>query len=97
MAAPLFGVVVAVILFSRTAIQTIALRDGVLLPDVDREQYRRGLAVSWSVTGYWVLTLAFIWWAPWSGISWSFTSWVGTGAQRLARRRPSRALSGGAG
>jgi uncharacterized membrane protein len=87
MAALLYGVVVAVVLFSRTAIQAEALRGGVLIEGADRDDYRAELTVSWITTGYWVLTLALVWWTPWAGIPWLFSSAVASLVRAVLRRR----------
>jgi uncharacterized membrane protein len=87
MAALLYGLVVAVVLFSRSAIQTEALRGDVLIDAADREDYRAEIRVSWITTGYWVLTLALVWWTPWAGIPWFFTSTIASLVRSVARRR----------
>jgi uncharacterized membrane protein len=87
MAALLYGVVVAVVLFSRTAIQAEGLQSGVLIEGADREDYRAEVLVSWITTGYWVLTLALVWWTPWAGIPWLFTSLFATLVRSVVRRR----------
>jgi hypothetical protein len=83
----LYGVVVAAVLFCRSAIQAEGLRDGVLIEGADREDYRAEVLVSWITTGYWVLTLALVWWAPWAGIPWLFTSLFATLVRSAVRRR----------
>jgi hypothetical protein len=87
MAALLYGVMVAVVLFSRTAIQAEALRGGVLIEGADRDEYRAEVLVSWITTGYWVLTLALVWWTPWAGIPWLFISLFATLVRSVVRRR----------
>lgn len=87
MAALLYGVVVAAVLLSRTAIQAEGLRGGVLIEGADREDYRAELTVSWITSGYWVLTLALVWWTPWAGIPWLFTSLFATLVRSVVRRR----------
>ena len=73
LAALLFGLVVGALLLCRSRIQSQALRGEVLLPDVDRHQYEVNMRAGWIVTGYWTLTLPFIWWAPWVIIAWFMT------------------------
>ena len=45
------------------------------------------VTVSWITTGYWVLTLALVWWTPWTGIPWLFTSLFATLVRSVMRRR----------
>jgi uncharacterized membrane protein len=87
MAALLYGVVVAAVLLSRTAIQAEGLRSGVLIEGADRDEYRAEVIVSWITTGYWVLTLALVWWTPWAGIPWFFSSAVASLVRSVVRRR----------
>ena len=91
MAALLYGGNVFVILLCRCLVQREALREGVLNSVADENRFRRATNVSWAVTGFWLLTLAFFWWAPWSEIPWFFTSLVAAGASRLVNRRPAAA------
>jgi uncharacterized membrane protein len=86
MAALLLWFAVWGLLFSRTVIEAMAFRDGVLLPGVDKERYRDTLIVSCGVVGYWTLTLALVWWTPWVEIFWSLTVFAGS-VGRIARRR----------
>lgn len=83
MAALLYGANVGVILLSRSLVQREALRGGVLIPEADVGRYRRETMVSWVVVAYWVATLPFIWWAPWSEIPWFFASGVRLGGSRV--------------
>ncbi len=87
LAALLFGSVVGVLLACRSAIQTGAGRGDVLLPDIDKHQYQANLIVSWVVTGYWALTLMFVWWTPWVQIPWFLTGLAGSIAARIVKRR----------
>jgi uncharacterized membrane protein len=87
MAALLYGLVVAVVLFCRTLIQAEGLQDGVLIEGADREEYRAEVTVSWITSGYWVLTLALVWWTPWVGIAWLLTSAFATLVRSVVRRR----------
>jgi uncharacterized membrane protein len=91
MAALLYGTNVFVILLTRSLVQRAALHGGALIPEADEEHFRRAAIVSWVVTGYWLLTLAFFWWAPWSEIPWFFTSLAATVARRIVNRRPGAA------
>ena len=91
MAALLYGTNVFVILLTRSLVQRAALRGGALIPEADEDHFRRAAVVSWAVTGYWLLTLAFFWWAPWSEIPWFFTSLVATLAFRIVNPRPGAA------
>jgi uncharacterized membrane protein len=91
MAALLYGSNVFVILLTRSLVQRQALRGGALIAEADEDHFRRAVIVSWAVTGYWLLTLAFFWWAPWSEIPWFFTSLVATLASRIVNRRPAAA------
>jgi uncharacterized membrane protein len=84
-AALLLGVVVSGLLFCRSAIQSMASRNHVLLPHVDKEQFRAGLFVSWVVVGYWTLTLALTWWTPWVEIFWFLTVAVGSVGRIISR------------
>ena len=87
LAALLFGSVVGVLLACRSAIQTGAGRGDVLLPGIDKRQYQASLIVSWAVTGYWALTLLFVWWTPWVQIPWALTGLVGSIAAEIVKRR----------
>lgn len=87
----LFGVVVGVIFGCRSVAQAWADRDGMLLPDVDRDAYRIETAVSRVVTGYWALTLTLVWLAPWVQIAWALTGAVANLAGRLLTKRTRRA------
>jgi uncharacterized membrane protein len=86
MAALLLWFAVWGLLLSRSLIQTMAWRDHVLLPQVDKEHFRASLIVSWVVVGYWTLTLALVWWTPWVEIAWFFTVPVGTVGRLVVRR-----------
>src|SRR6201992_906274 len=87
----LYGGNVFVILLCRCLIQREALRGGVLISGADVDHFRRAATVSWAVTGFWLFTLAFFWWAPWSEIPWIFTSLVAAGVTRIVNRRPGAA------
>ena len=87
MAALLYGVNVGVILLSRSLVERAALRGGALIPEADQDRYRRETMVSWAVVAYWVATLAFVWWAPWSEIPWFFTAAVASVARAFIHRR----------
>ena len=93
MAALLYGVNVGVILLSRSLVERAALHGGVLIPETDVERYRRDLLVSYIVVAYWVATLAFVWWAPWSEIPWFFASAVASVGRRFVHRRPAPAAA----
>jgi uncharacterized membrane protein len=86
MAALLYGGVVTAVLFCRTAIQAEGLRSGVLIDEADRQDYRAEVIVSGIATGYWVLTLALVWWTPWVGIPWFFSTFVAALARRFVHR-----------
>lgn len=58
-----------------------------------REDYRAEVLVSWITTGYWVLTLALVWWTPWAGIPWLFTSLFATLVRPVVRRGLRSALA----
>jgi uncharacterized membrane protein len=90
-AALLYGGNVFVILLCRSLVQREALRGGALVPGADVGRNQRAATVSWVVTGYWGLTLAFVWWTPWSEIPWFFTSLVAALAARVVNRRPGAA------
>ena len=84
----LFGVVVGLLFACRSAIQGRADRDDVLLKQVDRAAYHADVVVTWTVTVYWTLTLALVWWAPWVQVAWALTGGVAYFTDRfLARRR----------
>lgn len=87
----LYGGNVFVILLCRCLIQREALRGGALISGADVDHFRRAATVSWAVTGFWLFTLAFFWWAPWSEIPWIFTSLVAAGVTRIVNRRPGAA------
>jgi uncharacterized membrane protein len=97
-AALLFALAVGGLLLCRSAIQLRAYRDGVLQPEVDKERFRANLTVSFIVTGYWLATLAVVWWTPWVLIPWILTSGVAAVAHRvMARRLAAHARDHGAG
>jgi uncharacterized membrane protein len=87
LAALLFGLSVGIVLLCRSVMQARAARDHVLLPEVDEREFRAHLAGSWAVTGYWVLSLVLVWWAPWGQIAWFLTPAVGSAGDRVAMRR----------
>ena len=87
MAALLYGVNVAVILGCRSMVQRAALTGGALVPGADVDRYRREMWVSYAVVAYWVATLAFVWWAPWSEIPWFFASAVASVARVFIHRQ----------
>jgi hypothetical protein len=87
----LFGLVVGVIFICRSAIQSRADRDDVLLPHVDRQAFRDEVVVSWTVTVYWILTLALVWLAPWVQFAWALAGGVAYVTGRFLARRPARA------
>ena len=87
LAALLFGLVVGALLVCRSAVQSQAGRDDVLLPEVDKRRYQADVTVSWIVTGYWVLTLALVWWTPWVQIPWILTPAVAYLANQVVTRR----------
>jgi uncharacterized membrane protein len=87
LAALLFGLVVGALLLCRSGIQSEAMRGEVLLPDVDRHQYEASTRAGWVVTGYWTLTLPFIWWTPWVVIAWFMTVLVRFISSRVVTRR----------
>jgi uncharacterized membrane protein len=90
-AALLLGFVVWALLVCRSAIQSRAASDHVLLPKIDLRQYRANTTVSWVVAGYWTLTLALVWWTPWVEIPGSSPQrsarWVGSPPGRHPRTR----------
>src|SRR5271165_2002247 len=86
-AALLFGLVVGALLLCRSGIRSAAGRGQVLLPDVDRHQYEAITSAGWIVTGYWTLTLLFVWWVPWVLIPWFLTGLVGSIADQIMKRR----------
>jgi uncharacterized membrane protein len=86
-----FGLVVGVIFICRSAIQSRAYRDDVLLPHVDRRQYRDEVIVSWTTTGYWLLTLGLVWLAPWVQLAWALAGGVAYVTGRFLARRAVRA------
>jgi uncharacterized membrane protein len=87
MSAVLYGGSVLLLLLCRSAVQTQAYRDGVLLASTDRRLFRADLTASWLVCGYWALSLSLVWWSPWILIAWFPTSAVGSGARWLTLRR----------
>jgi len=91
LAALLYGLVVGALLLCRSAIQSLASRDDVLLPHIDKRQYRLTTTVSWIVTGYWALTLVLVWWTPWVAIPWFLTSAVASVVGWIVNRRTAAA------
>jgi uncharacterized membrane protein len=87
-AAALFVLGFGALLICRSALQSRALRDGLLRDDVDLTAYRVNAQVSWIVTGYWLATLLLCWWTPWVGIAWALTSPIATVLNRLRTRNP---------
>jgi uncharacterized membrane protein len=97
LAAAVYTLGVGGVLLSRTLIQWRAYKDDVLLPDVDRAEFRTELTVSVTATAYWFATLAVAWWTPWVLIPWFATSTVASVARRfMARGRPTAAHDGAA-
>jgi uncharacterized membrane protein len=90
MAALLFGAVAGVLFLCRSAIQQRADRDGVLKSEVDVGPYRVITTVSWIVSGYWIATLAVVWWTPWGQIPWFLTSAVAAVSGHVLRSRLAR-------
>jgi uncharacterized membrane protein len=88
-AAALFVLGFGALLICRSALQSRALRDGLLRDDVDLTAYRIDARVSWIVTGYWLATLALCWWTPWVGIAWALTSPLASLLTRLRTARRS--------
>jgi uncharacterized membrane protein len=86
LAALLLGLVIGALLVCRSAIQSQAARDDVLLPEVGARMHRADVTVSWIVTGYWALTLVLVWWTPWVEIPWSLTVAVGAAGRMISRR-----------
>jgi uncharacterized membrane protein len=86
----LFGLVVGVIFICRSAIQARADRDAVLRPHVDRRAFHNEVVVSWTVTGYWLLTLTLVWLAPWVQFSWALAGGVAYVTDRYLTRRTAR-------
>jgi uncharacterized membrane protein len=93
-AALLFTLAVGGLLLCRSAIQWRAYRDGLLAPEVDKERFRANVTVSFIVTGYWLATLAVVWWTPWVLIPWILTSVVATATQRVMKRHLTGGVSG---
>jgi hypothetical protein len=83
-----FGVVVGALLLCRSGIQSAAGRGELLLSEADRHQYEASTRANWVGTGYWLLTLPFVWWAPWVQIPWTLTLLVDTAAAHITRRWP---------
>jgi hypothetical protein len=59
----------------------------VLIPEADVGRYQRETWVSYVVVTYWLATLLFVWWAPWSEIPWFFASAVASVARVFIHRR----------
>jgi uncharacterized membrane protein len=87
LAALLFGLVVGALLTCRSALQEWAVRGHVLRPEADERRYRVDVAVSWIVTGYWIVTLVLVWWTPWIQIPWLLTPLIGYLAGLIVTRR----------
>ena len=87
-AAALFTLGFGALLICRSALQSRALREGLLKDDVDLTAYRLDAQVSWAVTAYWLATLLLCWWTPWvNGIAWTLTSPLATLLTRLRTAR----------
>ncbi len=86
-AALLFGVVVLLLLVSKTAIQSRARVDGAVLPGADRRSFDVDIAASWGVVAYWAAVTALVWWVTWAPLLWIATTVVGSVGTWLARRR----------
>ncbi len=69
-AAGLFSVMVAALLIIRSALQSRALKDGLLHEDVDLAAYRTDARSSWIVAWYFLATVLFTWWTPWITFLW---------------------------
>ncbi len=85
-AALLFTLAVGGLLLCRSALQLRAYRDGVLQPQVDLKRFRAKVTVSFIVTGYWLATLAVVWWTPWVLIPWILTSVVAAATEQVMKR-----------
>jgi uncharacterized membrane protein len=87
LAALFYGVIVGALLVCRSAVQTVARRDELLLPHVDVAHYRLAATVSWGVAVYWMLTLVGVWWTPWLTIFWFLTPVIAPAVERPLRSR----------
>jgi len=83
-AALLFGVSVGGLLVCRSAVQSRALADGLLRPDVDLAQFRRDARISWAVTVYFLVVSTLAWWTPWVEPAWFGANLLGS----VLHRRP---------
>jgi uncharacterized membrane protein len=95
LAALLFGVVVLLLLVSRSLMQTLAYRDDALLAEVDRQSFRERLRAGWAVDAYWAATLLFVWWTPWVQLAWFASGPVAILTTSLIRRERGRAQAAG--
>ncbi|WP_214410113.1 TMEM175 family protein [Sphaerisporangium fuscum] len=92
-AALLYAVTVAALLLCRSVILTAVGRDGLLLPHVDVGEHDTEATLSWVVTAYWVVTIAFVWWVPYTMILWGLTAPFASVARRFVRRRIAKAAA----
>jgi uncharacterized membrane protein len=88
LASVLYGAGVGAILVCRSVIQTVAYRDDLLRPDLDRGPIRTATITSWVVTVYWAVTVSLVWWlTPWMQAAWYLSPLVAALAGRLIDRR----------
>jgi uncharacterized membrane protein len=85
-AALLFALTVGGLLVSRSAVQSLALRDGLLREDMDTERFRGDARTSWVVAIYFLAVTPLVWWTPWVEFAWFGANLVGTLAHRRMQR-----------
>lgn len=86
LAAAFYGLTVGCLLACRAVLEQLAYDERALRPHADRVRIRRNLMVARIATGYWMLSLLLVWWAPWIQIAWFLTFAVWFAANAVLRR-----------
>ncbi|MBL7491538.1 DUF1211 domain-containing protein, partial [Frankia sp. AgB1.9] len=86
-AAAIYALAVGALLICRSAVQSQALKDGLLREDVDVDRFRVDSRVSWIVACYFLATVALVWWTPWVIVAWLGANVLGAVIPRLLADR----------
>jgi uncharacterized membrane protein len=93
LAAGFYGLTVGGLLVCRSVLHQMAYDETALRPHADHGRIRGEILVSWITTGWWLLSLLLIWWAPWIQVLWFLTFVVGFVANSVVRRRSWQAVT----
>lgn len=69
-AAALYSLTVGGLMICRSGVQSRALKDGLLRPEVDAAEFRERKRAAWVIAWYFVATALLSWWTPWIIIAW---------------------------